>query len=771
MSADLGQVLRTAIVAMLAALLSPTMLALEDTSAGARAPAPAKKADPAPATATAGPAVANSDCMDCHEAEFKPRKKGLPPEWIGVRPEIFAHSAHGKLNCVDCHSSVTEVPHANKLPPVQCVACHQKALEKHAFHPRLLANPVPPGRDTSCIECHGNHDTVPVKQKDFAFADGRQTESCGRCHEAARKDFVASAHGMHPAGAKRLTPDCLTCHSRAITSSAAGGSSVELKLAQAALCESCHVERADVADKSLRGAKFVASFNLSVHGAALAGGRADSATCVDCHGAHAANNASVASAHVSRLRISGTCAACHAKQAQEYSTSVHASALAKGNLDSPVCTDCHGEHDIRKHTDPTAPVHNTNLAQQVCAECHASVRLTSKYGLRSDSFRTFADSYHGLADRGGSVEVVNCASCHGVHAIKSQDDPTSSVYKGNLAKTCGECHRGANTRFAIGAVHASSSRRDTSSLLYWIATAYLWLIIVVVGGMFLHNFLDFLKKTRRKLAIQKGEIQENPVAHRLYLRMSAHERMQHGLLVISFVTLVVTGFMLRYPEAWWVVGIRQISNRAFELRGLSHRIAGVVMLAGGAWHIGYLAFTKPGRKLFMDLLPRWRDVTDPWRVLRYNLGLAPEKPAFGRFCYMEKVEYWALVWGTLLMGATGAILWFENTSMDWITKLGFDAARTIHFYEAILATLAIIVWHFYFVIFNPDVYPMNLAWLTGRMSEEEMLEEHPLQLEEMKAAERAAGNTATSGDPGVPPEDPAGGPSIQLPGDPEDEDG
>jgi len=157
-----------------------------------------------------------------------------------------------------------------------------------------------------------------------------------------------------------------------------------------------------------------------------------------------------------------------------------------------------------------------------------------------------------------------------------------------------------------------------------------------------------------------------------------------------------------------------------------------VMLASGLWHFGYLAFTTAGRSLFRDLLPRWRDVTDPFAVLKYNVGLAPAKPLFGRFCYIEKAEYWAMMWGTFLMGVTGAILWFDNTSIGLLTKLGFDISRTVHFYEAVLATLAIIVWHFYFVIFNPDVYPMSLAWLTGRMSEREMLDEHPLELARLK---------------------------------------
>ncbi len=715
---------------------------------------------PSAAHAAKSPVIPNSECLDCHEAEFKPRKQGMQPAWIGVKPDVYARSAHGKLACVECHRDITETPHESKLAPVPCASCHEKSLAKHVFHPRIALSPLPADKDASCKDCHGTHDTIAVKAPEFAFRDGKQTESCGRCHEAARKDYAASAHGSPRARGERIAPDCLTCHRQAIDGSLAKRPTVEFKLAQARLCESCHTDKPEVAGRSALGAKFVASFDRSVHGAALHAGKAESASCVDCHGAHAMNPAAVAGAKINRAHLTETCAKCHEQQTNEYATSVHATALTKGNLDSASCTSCHGEHDIKLHTDPSSPVHKANLAWQVCAECHASVRLTKKYGLAGDTFKTFTDSYHGLAMRGGAVEVVNCASCHGVHAIKSQHDPTSSVSKGNLPQTCGECHRGANARFAVGAVHSSVAQKAASPWLYWIANLYVALIVVVVGGMALHNLLDFLKKTRRKLAIQKGEIIAHHVEHRLYLRMTVQERLQHGVLVVSFVALVVTGFMLRYPEAWWVAAIRGASARAFEWRSVIHRIAGVVMLAGGAWHVWYLAFTAAGRKLLVDLLPRWRDVTDPWGVLKYNLGFAEEKPAFGRFCYIEKAEYWALVWGTLLMGATGAILWFENASMGYFTKLGFDIARTIHFYEAVLATLAILVWHVYFVVFNPDVYPMNLAWLTGRMSEGEMMEEHPLQLEEMKAAERAAADP----NPPTPPEpegpEPGGEPEL-----------
>jgi cytochrome b subunit of formate dehydrogenase len=81
---------------------------------------------------------------------------------------------------------------------------------------------------------------------------------------------------------------------------------------------------------------------------------------------------------------------------------------------------------------------------------------------------------------------------------------------------------------------------------------------------------------------------------------------------------------------------------------------------------------------------------------------------------MEKVEYWAVVWGAVVMGLTGALLWFNNWSLQQFPKLWLDVATAVHYYEAVLACLAIVIWHFYTVIFDPDVYPMDTAWLTGR---------------------------------------------------------
>jgi cytochrome b subunit of formate dehydrogenase len=190
--------------------------------------------------------------------------------------------------------------------------------------------------------------------------------------------------------------------------------------------------------------------------------------------------------------------------------------------------------------------------------------------------------------------------------------------------------------------------------------------------------------------------------------------------------------MLKFPDAWWVVPFREMGGKFFMIRSLLHRIAGAVLIAVSIWHVLYL-FTRQGRQFVWDMVPKPKDVGDVWTNLCYLTGLSKDKPCFDRFGYAEKAEYWALVWGVIIMGATGIVMWFDNYFISLFTKLGWDISRTIHFYEACLATLAIVVWHFYFVLLHPNVYPMSKTWVTGKISEAEMAEEHPLELERIKS--------------------------------------
>jgi cytochrome b subunit of formate dehydrogenase len=123
--------------------------------------------------------------------------------------------------------------------------------------------------------------------------------------------------------------------------------------------------------------------------------------------------------------------------------------------------------------------------------------------------------------------------------------------------------------------------------------------------------------------------------------------------------------------------------------------------------------------------PRRRDLADVRAVLRHNFGGRTRLPYFGPFSYAEKVEYWAFAWGTVVMALSGFTLWFENWSLRNLPSWAIDAATAIHWYEAILATLAIVVWHFYLVVFDPVVYPMERAWLTGRVPAEHLRDRRP----------------------------------------------
>jgi cytochrome b subunit of formate dehydrogenase len=142
--------------------------------------------------------------------------------------------------------------------------------------------------------------------------------------------------------------------------------------------------------------------------------------------------------------------------------------------------------------------------------------------------------------------------------------------------------------------------------------------------------------------------------------------------------------------------------------------------------------------MIKDMLPDWKDVTDVRDAFRYYLGSSDQRPLFGRFSYAEKMEYWALVWGMFVMASTGLMIWFKSGVGERVPGWWIDVAITVHFYEAVLATLAIVVWHWYGVIFDPDAYPMNWSWFDGKMSIEQYQHEHPLDLVAIEKSDGAA---------------------------------
>ena len=172
--------------------------------------------------------------------------------------------------------------------------------------------------------------------------------------------------------------------------------------------------------------------------------------------------------------------------------------------------------------------------------------------------------------------------------------------------------------------------------------------------------------------------------------------------------LVITGFALRFSDAFWVHWLFGWEG-GFPLRGIIHRAAAVVFVITVIWHVAYLT-TRRGHIFLRDIFPQQQDLSHFIQMMKYNLGLTSKRPAAGRFSYVEKAEYWALVWGSVVMIITGFFLWFDNIAVHWFPKGFLDIMLVIHYYEAWLAALAILVWHMYSTVFSPDVYPMNPSW-------------------------------------------------------------
>jgi cytochrome b subunit of formate dehydrogenase len=206
-----------------------------------------------------------------------------------------------------------------------------------------------------------------------------------------------------------------------------------------------------------------------------------------------------------------------------------------------------------------------------------------------------------------------------------------------------------------------------------------------------------------------------------FVRLNYAERVQHMIFAACFMVLVITGFMLKIPDSV-VAYFGPFGEAVFGYRSLLHRTAGTIMILVCFYHVYYLLLKAAGRRWLIDMLPRPKDLWDMRDNFLYYINLKKEPPEFDRFCYKHKIEYGALIAGTTIVSVTGLILW---TEYNW-SKFVVDIATLVHGMEAILACLAIMIWHFYEIHFRPHKFPLDKTWLTGVIDEEEMREEYAL---------------------------------------------
>jgi cytochrome b subunit of formate dehydrogenase len=563
----------------------------------------------------------------------------------------FQKSVHKDLGCAACHSGKDSYPHDPKTPLVSCEGCHRMEADaiRASDHGKLLLR-TKSGAGL-CIACHGSpHELRKVSNPVSAVSRANIPTTCNQCHQ---KLNFKEKFGIEP----------------------------------------------------------FTSYIQTVHGKAHLAGNLKAAVCTDCHGGHDLNFSNNSRSRVFKFNVPRTCGRCHGSQLELYARSIHGKKIAAGVKDAPVCTDCHGEHNIQGLREPGSMVFTGSIVK-TCSACHGSKRLIAKFGMPLDPTRSYLGSYHGEAYVAGNLAAANCASCHRHHDILPPEDPDSSVNPKNLQKTCGACHPRAGELVNMGKVHAAeaAAAHDLGgAVMRLVRQGYILIIVLTIGGMLAHNFLDH----KRKLLLGPSRHAHDPRA----LRLSLNERVQHLILLVSFAALAYTGFCHTYPEAAFARCFFAGAAGA-HWRALLHRACAVVFIILAAYHAAWLAGSREGRGEVREMFPRWQDFLDFLRLQRYNLFQRGAPPEFGRFSYMEKAEYWALIWGSGVMVATGCVAWFRDISLRLLPKWCIDLCLLIHFMEAILACLAILVWHFYWTVFDVDVYPMNWAWITGKVRRE-----------------------------------------------------
>jgi DNA-binding NtrC family response regulator/cytochrome b subunit of formate dehydrogenase len=592
-----------------------------------------------------------------------------------------------------------------------CLLCHgdRELLARRALPgvdvESLLVDPVALGgsvhRAVACERCHPLHERWPHPEQ------VRRAIPCGTCHAAVDSLWGQGAHGA----SRKRGAECFACHGTHDVAPAAqlrrGGA---LAAAMDSTCVGCHAARGLAENDVHRGR----------------------ATCASCHGAHR-----VASPQRAEWFATG-CGTCHEAITREAATDVHGAAVrdaAAGKalphgVAAPTCVACHGGHGIL----PASAFARDSMVAARCAGCHAQAA------------RSYGDTYHGNAAKVGSKTAARCVHCHGSHQIYPSSDARSKTSEGQLAHTCAQCHEPAkNAGLTSYRVHVEKENPKDSRIVFASWAFMLLLVVGTIGFFGLHTALWLSRSVVERLHARRWRRQQglpDPPKRRVPMdsadrgkgpyvwRFSLLQRVAHGLTVIAFFSLTITGLPLRFSCAIWAPWLMQVIG-GVTVAGLIHRIAGSILVLNFVGHITQVTvkiFRSPNWKSHFwgpdSLIPQPRDAVQMLQMFKYFFGLGP-KPRFGRWGYMEKFDYFGSFWGVFLLGVTGFVRWFPGLFASWMPGWGYNVAAVFHAEEALLAASFLFLVHFFNVHLRPDRFPLDGTMWTGRARLEVFEEEHP----------------------------------------------
>jgi len=657
--------------------------------------------------------ASSPNCVSCHGAH---EITGALDQASTISRERVA------ATCLQCHAGLEDA-HAARIDPSvwkdpaklpACTSCHVP----HEASPDRAARGVTGHGGLACAQCHtavnASHER-PCDTKPAAVA-------CATCHAAEAEEQAASGHAAARRAGNRNAPDCRYCHEPHEARGADDPLSSVAPRNIPSLCGRCH----DAAGGTLEeGAPPTppGDFAATIHGKGLnESGLIVTATCVSCHGAHRVLPADHPDSTIYNGNTDITCGKCHQGIQETLAQSVHWPANVETDRKLPSCADCHSSHSISR-TDRAG--FRAEMMDQ-CGGCH------------EEQAHSFFDTFHGKVSRLGFDNAARCSDCHGSHDILPSRTPGSRLHGDRKIETCAQCHPDSHAGFVGYLTHATHDDPENQPALYyafWGMTTLLLGTLVFFGA---HSLLWMFRlwRTRSEWGPVKARRNEGP----LYRRFDRLQRGMHLTMVVSFMTLALTGMTLKFSSAPWAHGMADFIG-GFGIMSTLHRLAALTLILVALTHVWDV-----NRRRKLEGKSWWWVITGP-RTILFNFGDVKEflatmkwffgrgpRPRYGRWAYWEKFDYFAVFWGIGVIGSTGMMLWFPEVITYVLPGWTLNVSTIVHGDEALLAASFIFTIHFFNTQFRPDKFPLDPVIFTGRQSLEELMHEKPREYEELLAS-------------------------------------
>ncbi|MEW6236965.1 MAG: cytochrome c3 family protein [Candidatus Omnitrophota bacterium] len=627
--------------------------------------------------------------------------------------------------CVECHQphKVRRVFYEDlQISDQVCLTCHQDQnlkMEKEGKTISLYTNKEgldhSAHADINCVKCHYDvhPDRTPVCKE-------MKPVDCSVCHAEMVNDYRKSSHGMMAAQGNPNAPTCQFCHGTHEVLPKKDQKSPSFPRNIPALCSRCHADGKPaallVSDKDEH---IIQNYTMSIHGKGLLeGGLMVTAVCTNCHTSHRELPASDPQSSVNPQKIGETCGVCHLGIYEQFRTSIHSFEANPTDKELPGCSDCHQAHSVKRVD--TSDFRSMIIDQ--CGRCHM------------DLTKTYFDTYHGKVSKLGNMTAARCYDCHGSHNIYPVADSRSTLNRSHIVDTCKTCHPSSHRKFTGYLTHATHHDKDRYPALFysfWFMTALLAGTLTFFG---IHTFLWFIRslifhfrerdKEHKRTILQTQEVQ-------YYRRFKLRHRITHFFVIVSFLSLALTGMTLKFPDVEFFGFLSQWLGGP-EVLGNIHRLGAIITFGYFGTHLFFVFRMLKKRQITLKgllsqeytMLPRWRDWVELKQNFLWFFGKG-ERPAIGRWTYWEKFDYFAVFWGVAIIGATGLILWFPEKATLILPGWVINVATVIHSDEALLAAAFIFTIHFFNTHFRPGIFPMDPVIFTGRIPLEEFKEERP----------------------------------------------